>query len=68
LTTDIPYGHKVAVKPIAAGEAVIKHGEDIGVASAAIAIGDHVHVHNVESRRGRGDKATTNGPAEGMAR
>lgn len=57
LAADIPYGHKVAIRPIAAGGPVLKHGEDIGVASAAIAVGEHVHIHNVESRRGRGDKA-----------
>lgn len=51
----IPFGHKVAVRPILAGEAVIKYGETIGTASQAISSGDHVHVHNLESRRGRGD-------------
>ena len=67
LMADIPYGHKVAVKPIAAGDPVIKHGEDIGIASAAIAVGEHVHVHNVESRRGRGDKARAARPGKGVA-
>jgi hypothetical protein len=51
----IDSGHKVALRPIAAGEAVIKYGSPIGVASAAIAPGQHVHTHNLSSNRGRGD-------------
>jgi altronate hydrolase len=43
----IPRGHKLAVAPIKAGEAVIKYGQVIGFASAHIAPGEHVHVHNV---------------------
>jgi altronate dehydratase len=43
--------HKVAIRSIAAGQPVIKYGEVIGVASAAIAPGAHVHVHNVASGR-----------------
>ncbi len=55
LLEDIPYGHKIAVKPIAEGEVIRKYGEPIGTANAAIATGALVHVHNVESHRGRGD-------------
>ncbi len=40
-------GHKFALRPIAKGEAVLKYGQVIGFASADIAPGDHVHVHNV---------------------
>lgn len=54
---DIAYGHKIALRPIAAGEAVIKYGLNIGTATQEIQPGDHVHIHNVESNRGRGDKA-----------
>jgi altronate dehydratase small subunit len=53
---DIPYGHKLALRDIAAGEQVVKYGLSIGSASTDIRAGDHVHVHNVESNRGRGDK------------
>ena len=53
---DIPFGHKIALVNIGLGEQVIKYGEVIGVASRAIAAGEHVHVHNVESVRARGDK------------
>jgi altronate dehydratase len=51
----IPSGHKVALRPIAAGEPVIKYGSPIGTATAGIAAGAHVHTHNVASGRGRGD-------------
>jgi altronate dehydratase len=51
----IPRGHKVALTAIAAGNAVIKYGSPIGIASADIEPGCHVHTHNVASSRGRGD-------------
>jgi altronate dehydratase small subunit len=56
--SDIAYGHKIAIHDIAQGEQVIKYGLSIGTASQDIQSGDHVHVHNVESNRGRGDKYT----------
>ena len=56
----IPRGHKLAVCAIPAGAAVIKYGSAIGVAVADIAIGTHVHTHNVSSARGRGDLARPN--------
>ena len=51
----IPRGHKVAMRAIPEGESVIKYGNPIGVATAAIPAGCHVHTHNVASGRGRGD-------------
>ena len=59
----IPSGHKIALRDIAAGQAVVKYGSPIGVATAPIAAGAHVHTHNVASSRGRGDLAPTAGPA-----
>ncbi|MEZ5810572.1 MAG: UxaA family hydrolase [Rhizobiaceae bacterium] len=53
---DIPFGHKIAIQPIKKGAKVIKYGEPIGIAKNDIAIGACVHVHNLESERGRGDK------------
>jgi altronate dehydratase len=53
----IPRGHKVAVRTIRSGEAVVKYGSPIGIASADIPEGAHVHTHNVSSTRGRGDLA-----------
>lgn len=47
----IPLGHKVAVRAIKAGQGVMKYGSSIGVASADIKAGDHVHVHNLKSSR-----------------
>ena len=52
---DIPYGHKIALCDLAKGEQVTKYGYEIGIASALIRKGQHVHVHNIESIRGRGD-------------
>ena len=57
VTEMIPFGHKFALKDIAKGEKVVKYGESIGIATQEIYAGQHVHVHNVESGRGRGDKA-----------
>lgn len=47
LTAAIVRGHKFAVAPIAQGAAVVKFGFPIGIASAAIAAGEHVHSHNL---------------------
>jgi altronate hydrolase len=44
----IDAGHKVALRPIARGEVVLKYGQPIGVASTDIEPGEHVHVHNLE--------------------
>ncbi len=52
----IPFGHKFALRAIKQGEAVKKYGETIGLATRDILPGEHVHVHNLESCRGRGDK------------
>ena len=49
---DVPFGHKVAIVPIAEGEAVVKYGASIGLATTDIAPGQHVHVHNLRSVRG----------------
>lgn len=53
----IPFGHKIAIKPIQRLATVIKYGEVIGAATTDIEPGEHVHVHNIEGIRGRGDKA-----------
>lgn len=54
---DVAFGHKLAVAEIAAGETITKYGTSVGNASQDIAPGEWVHVHNVESNYGRGDKA-----------
>ncbi len=44
-----PTGHKVAVRPIAPGEKIVKYRTPIGSATAAIAPGAYVHTHNLAS-------------------
>jgi altronate dehydratase small subunit len=53
----IQFGHKFAMERINKGQNVVKYGEVIGQATQDIGEGQHVHVHNVESLRGRGDLA-----------
>lgn len=55
INADIPYGHKIALADIAVGKPIIKYGEELGVASHPIRTGDYVHIHNLDSMRGRGD-------------
>jgi altronate dehydratase small subunit len=55
VTEDIAYGHKFALRAIAKGEAVLKYNCVIGRATCDITPGQHAHVHNMESLRGRGD-------------
>ncbi len=49
IASDIPAGHKVSLCDIAPGENVLKYGFPIGRADAAIATGEHVHIHNLKS-------------------
>ena len=53
----IVYGHKIAIKPIKKDDTIYKYGLSIGKATQDIEVGEHVHVHNIESNRGRGDLA-----------
>src|SRR5262245_6595588 len=45
--TAVPAGHKVATSRIARGEAARKYGQIIGFATVDIALGEHVHTHNL---------------------
>ena len=47
----IPFGHKLAIKPVKKDENIVKYGEVIGVASKPIPAGAWVHTHNVGSAR-----------------
>ncbi len=49
--SDIPIGHKLAIRPLAEGDTVIKYGIDIGRVVAAIGIGEHAHVQNIKTKR-----------------
>ncbi len=48
---DIPIGHKVALKDFAVGDSIIKYGVNIGKVVVPIKKGEHVHVHNLKTRR-----------------
>lgn len=52
---DIPFGFKIALQDVLKEADIIKYGEIIGVALENIGVGELVHVHNVEGKRGRGD-------------
>ncbi|MBT8333153.1 MAG: UxaA family hydrolase [Desulfobacterales bacterium] len=51
ILNDIPIGHKVALKDFAEGDTVIKYNTDIGKVVAPIKKGEHLHVHNVKTKR-----------------
>lgn len=55
LRADIPAGHKFALVPMAEGQPVTRYGSAIGLASADIAAGEHVHSHNLKTALGTGD-------------
>jgi len=48
---DIPIGHKVALTDLKAGDTAIKYGQDIGRIVQDVAAGEHVHVHNLKTKR-----------------
>ena len=48
---DIPLGHKIALSDHAVDEGVIKYGHDIGRVVTAFSKGEHVHTHNLKTRR-----------------
>jgi (2R)-sulfolactate sulfo-lyase subunit alpha len=48
---DIPIGHKLAIVDLAENGTVIKYGVDIGRVVSPISVGEHVHVHNVKTKR-----------------
>jgi len=49
--SDIPIGHKLAIKPLQEGDTIIKYGVDIGRVVTDIGTGEHVHVHNIKTKR-----------------
>ncbi|MBQ0140200.1 MAG: UxaA family hydrolase [Kurthia sp.] len=55
INEEIEFGHKFALQHINKGDKVYKYGEVIGVAIRDIEMGEHVHTHNLEGTRGRGD-------------
>ena len=59
---DIPQGHKMALAPIAEGEAVLKYGYPIGHTTAAVEKGGWVHTHNMRTNLS-GEETYTYHPA-----
>jgi (2R)-sulfolactate sulfo-lyase subunit alpha len=47
----VPLGHKIALQDLAKGDTVLKYGNDIGRIVADVAKGNHVHVHNLKTKR-----------------
>ena len=48
---EIPLGHKIALKDFKEGDTILKYGHDIGKVVKAIKKGEHVHVHNVKTKK-----------------
>jgi (2R)-sulfolactate sulfo-lyase subunit alpha len=47
----IPLGHKIALRDFSVGDTVVKYGADIGKVVVNIRKGEHVHVHNLKTKR-----------------
>jgi len=48
---DVPIGHKVALSDLSDNDTAIKYGQDIGRITAPVKKGDHVHTHNLKTKR-----------------
>jgi (2R)-sulfolactate sulfo-lyase subunit alpha len=48
---EIPLGHKIALCDQTLENSVVKYGHDIGRVVADIKAGEHVHIHNLKTRR-----------------
>ncbi len=48
---DIPLGHKIALADMKTGDTVLKYSTDIGKVVAPIRKGEHVHIHNMKTKR-----------------
>lgn len=55
LLQDVAFGHKVCIAEVAQGGEILKYGQVIGRATRSITVGEHAHVHNIDSARARGD-------------
>lgn len=63
VVNDVPLGHKIAIRALAANDTVFKFGVDIGRTIRAVRQGEHLHVHNVQTigrarTRGEGERST----------
>ena len=50
---EIPLGHKIAMVDLKEGDTILKYGHDIGKVVKSIKKGEHVHVHNVKTKKWR---------------
>ena len=48
---EIPLGHKIAMVDLNEGDTILKYGHDIGKVVKSIKKGEHVHVHNVKTKK-----------------
>ena len=48
---EIPLGHKIAMIDLKEGDTILKYGHDIGKVVKSIKKGEHVHVHNVKTKK-----------------
>ena len=48
---EISLGHKIALQDFKVGDTILKYGHDIGKVVDSIKKGDHVHVHNVKTKK-----------------
>ena len=48
---EVPLGHKIALLDLKEGDTILKYGHDIGKVVKSIKKGDHVHVHNVKTKK-----------------
>ena len=48
---EVPLGHKIALKDLKEGDTILKYGHDIGKVFKSIKKGEHVHVHNVKTKK-----------------
>ena len=49
--SEIPLGHKIAMTDLKEGDTILKYGYDIGKVGKHINKGEHVHVHNVKTKK-----------------
>ena len=48
---EIPLGHKIAMTDLNEGDTILKYGHDIGKVVKSTKKGEHVHVHNVKTKK-----------------
>ena len=48
---EVPLGHKIALQDFKVGDTILKYGHDISKVVSSIKKGDHVHVHNVKTKK-----------------